>query len=466
MIGSIIWTILYGIIEGITEWLPVSSTGHLIIFENLWNINNDIFTTAFLEFFRVAIQFGAILAVFVAYIKRLNPFSRKLTQKGRKRVWNNWIKIIIGCIPAGIVGLLFDDWVDSVFYNWQTVAFTLTAYGIGFIVVESLHKNDVKYSTMEQMPNSIALLVGCAQVLALIPGTSRSGVTIIAGLLLGCSRVAVMDFTFCMAIPIMAGASGLKLLKYFVDGNILSMDQILILVIGLIVAYLVSMAAVEFITKFVRSHTFKGFGYYRIALSVLIVILGVFTSIFGNKSIYGLPSYVDEQYIEVNEFSRPGVNVSDVKDIVIHYTANPGSTAQNNRDYFNNLSQQTSGDTNATYASSNFVVGIDGEIIAVVPIDEIAYCSNSRNSDSLSIEVCHEDTTGKFTEKTYESTVKLTAWLCNHFGLTSEHVIRHFDVSGKLCPLYFVENEDEWNQFKNDVQTEINSLVSETAKED
>ena len=168
-------------------------------------------------------------------------------------------------------------------------------------------------------------------------------------------------------------------------------------------------------------------------------------------SAYGLPDYVTEQYLTVNSYSRPKIKLLQVNDIVIHYVGNPGTSAQANRDYFNGLAEQTG--ENGTHASSNFIVGLDGEIIACVPIDEVAYASNSRNSDTLSIETCHPDETGKYNDATYESLVKLTAWLCDKYGLDSSHVIRHYDVTGKLCPLYFVEHEDAWEQFKADVQT-------------
>ncbi|MBR6270684.1 MAG: N-acetylmuramoyl-L-alanine amidase, partial [Lachnospiraceae bacterium] len=161
-------------------------------------------------------------------------------------------------------------------------------------------------------------------------------------------------------------------------------------------------------------------------------------------------------YIVENRYSRPGTPLLQVKDIVIHYVANPGTSAKQNRDYFNGLADQSGDDV--TYTSSNFIVGLEGEIIAVVPIEEIAYCSNNRNNDTISIETCHPDETGKFNEKTYASLVRLTAWLCDNYGLDSSHVIRHYDVTGKLCPLYFVEHEDAWETFKADVQTEIDSL--------
>ena len=469
MFEALIWVLFYGIIEGITEWLPVSSTGHLILFENFWQLDGNICTDSFLEFFRVVIQLGAIMAVVISYFHRLNPFSSKLSERGKKRVWGNWIRIIVGCIPAGVAGLLLNDFFDEYFYTWQVVAATLIIYGIIFIIVENRQSGvKAKYSKMEELPLSIAFFIGCFQILALIPGTSRSGVTIIAGLLLGASRLAATDFTFCMAIPVMAGASLLKMVKYLTSGNSFTGRQILILFVGLIVAFVVSIYAVRFIQKFISKNNFKPFGIYRIILGVLIIALalifpGILPGSSKEPSKYGLPDYVDEEYIEVNSYSRPDIPLLEVNDIVIHYTANPGSTAMQNRDYFDGLKNQSGDD--ATYGSSNFIVGLEGEVIAVVPIDEIAYCSNNRNSDTISIETCHPDETGKFNDATYESLVNITAWLCDHYGLDSSHVIRHYDVTGKICPKYFVENEDAWAQFKEDVDSAIKLLQGDTVTE-
>ena len=175
------------------------------------------------------------------------------------------------------------------------------------------------------------------------------------------------------------------------------------------------------------------------------------------KSLYDLPDYVKEDYLTVNQYSRPKLPLEKVNAIVIHYVGNPGTSAEANRNYFDNLSKQ-SGD-GATYASSNFIVGLEGEVIACVPINEIAYASNNRNSDTISIETCHPDETGKFNDKTYDSLADLTAWLCYHFGLDSNDVIRHYDVTGKLCPLYFVEHEDAWESFKKDVQDRLEQIT-------
>lgn len=462
MIELIIWILIYGTIEGVTEWLPVSSTGHLIIFESFWKPDSSLFTDSFLDFLRVVIQLGAVIAVFLLYRKRLNPFSSRLTENGKKKVWKNWIRIVVGCIPAGIAGVFFGDFFDENLYTWQVVALALAVYGILFIVVENKNRRrKKKYSSMEDIPIKVAFIIGLIQVLSLIPGTSRSGVTILAGLILGASRVAAADFTFSMAIPIMAGASLVKILKFFRAGNTFTGKQIIVLAAALFVSFVVSMFAVKLIKKYISRRNFKPFGYYRIALAVIITAVafifpGVLPGSAKAPSKYGLPDYIEEDYLSENEYSRPGTPLLQVKDIVIHYTANPGTSAKQNRNYFEGLSKQSSEDP--TYASSNFIIGTEGEILAVVPIDEIAYCSNNRNNDTISIENCHPDETGKFTDETYASLVKLTAWLCDRYGLGPDNVIRHYDVTGKLCPLYFVEHEDAWETFKDDVQTQMDSL--------
>ena len=455
MIELIFQILIYGLIEGITEWLPISSTGHLILLESFWPMD---LSDEFLTVFRVVIQLGAILAVVIQFFRRLNPFNTSKVR--RNRALNNWIRIIIGCIPAGIAGLLLDDFFDSHFFNWQTVVVTLFVYGVAFIIVESTGKNrEIRFRTMEDIPNSTALIIGLSQVLALVPGTSRSGVTILAALLLGCSRAAAMDFTFCMAIPIMIGSSGVKLIKH---GLGFSGKEIFVLIFGMAVSFAVSYVAVRFILKYVRRNSFRPFGWYRIALAALVLVFalafpGVLPGSSAAKSKYDLPEYVQEDYLTVNPYSRPGIPLLKVNDIVVHYTGNPGTGAKANRNYFNSLSVQT-GTDGVTYGSSNFIVGLEGEVLAVVPIDEIAYCSNNRNEDTISIETCHPDADGKFNEETYSSLVKLTAWLCDRYGLSADHVIRHYDVTGKLCPLYFVEHEDAWETFKEDVGRALDGM--------
>ncbi|MBQ0026048.1 MAG: undecaprenyl-diphosphate phosphatase, partial [Lachnospiraceae bacterium] len=422
-----IQVLFYGILEGITEWLPISSTGHLILFESFWPMD---FSADFLTVFRVVIQLGAALAVLVKFIKRLNPFRKGISDKKKAGIYRNWINIIVACIPAGIAGLLLDDFLDEHLYIWQVVAAMLIVYGLLFFVVENVYSNKTyKYRTMEELPVPVAFAIGVFQILSLIPGTSRSGVTILAALIFGASRVAAADFSFCLALPIMCGASFLKIVKHGLD---FSAKELLFLFFGMLVAFVTSMIVIKFLVAFIKKYNYKIFGAYRVLLGVVIIIIAIiFPSLLPNgegtvKNRYGLPEYVTEDYIKVNPYSRPAVPLLKVNDIVIHYVGNPGSSAESNRSYFNSLQTGQTG----TYASSNFIVGLDGEVLAVVPIDEIAYCSNSRNSDTISIEVCHPDATGKFNDKTYASVVKLTAWLLNHYNLDASHVIRHYDVTG------------------------------------
>ncbi len=455
-----IQVLFYGILEGITEWLPISSTGHLILFESFWAMD---FSADFLSVFRVVIQLGAALAVLVKFFKRLNPFRKGISDKKKAGIYHNWINIIVACIPAGIAGLLLDDFLDEHLYIWQVVAAMLIFYGFIFIVVESANKNKpFKYRTMEEIPVSVALFIGVFQILSLVPGTSRSGVTIIAALIFGASRVAAADFSFCLALPIMCGASFLKIVKH---GLNFSTKELLFLLFGMLVAYITSMIVIKFLVSFIKKYDYKIFGYYRILLGVIIIIIAlIFPSLLPNgegtvRNRFGFPEYVTEDYIKVNPYSRPAIPLLKVNDIVIHYVGNPGTSAESNRSYFNSLQ---AGNT-STYASSNFIVGLDGEVLAVVPIDEVAYCSNSRNSDTISIEVCHPDESGKFNDKTYESVVKLTAWLINYYNLDVSHVIRHYDITGKLCPLYYVEHEDAWNTFLSDVAAELEPAEEEEA---
>lgn len=274
LIIDIIKTIIYGIIEGITEWLPVSSTGHLILFEELfWKGTNP----SFMEMFRVVIQLGAILAVIIMFFNKLNPFSPKKDRLQKKSTWEMWIKVIIACLPAAVIGLPFDDKLDSIFYNFITVAITLIIYGIIFVVIESSKHKEPRVNDISQMSYKTALIIGAFQLLALIPGTSRSGITIIGAMLLGCSRTVAAEFSFFLAIPVMFGASLLKCVKYakeIADGEIamLTVDEGIILVVGMVVAFAVSMLAIKFLMEYVKKRDFKPFGYYRIALGIILLI--------------------------------------------------------------------------------------------------------------------------------------------------------------------------------------------------
>ena len=273
---EILKSILYGIVEGITEWLPVSSTGHLILFEELWWKESD---PNFMEMFRVVIQLGAILAVIVMFFRKLNPFSPKKDALAKRSTWEMWFKVIIACVPAAVVGLPFEDTLDKYFYNFPTVAATLIIYGIAFIALESTKRPLPKINDVSEMSYKTALFIGLIQLLSLIPGTSRSGVTILGAMLLGCSRAVAAEFSFFLAIPVMFGASLLKCAAYakdIIDGEALMIGslEITVLLVGLVVAFVVSLLAIRFLTEYVKRKNFKPFGYYRVILG--IILLGYF----------------------------------------------------------------------------------------------------------------------------------------------------------------------------------------------
>ena len=263
-------TVLLGIVEGITEWLPISSTGHMILFDEFIKLN---VSEEFKEMFMVVIQLGAILAVVWLYFNKLNPFSKKKTTEMRRETWSLWGKVLVGSIPAAIVGLLLDDWLDSMFYNYQTVAITLIIYGILFIVIERYNRSRTPaIQTLSALNYKTALLIGVFQMLALIPGTSRSGATIVGAILIGTSRSVAAEYTFFLAIPAMLGASGLKLLKYFLEtGFGMTAQEIIILLLGMAVAFIVSVIAIKFLMRYIKKHDFTVFGYYRIALGLLVL---------------------------------------------------------------------------------------------------------------------------------------------------------------------------------------------------
>ncbi len=273
---EVIKVIFYGIVEGITEWLPVSSTGHLILFESFWPM---ALSDEFMEMFRVVIQLGAILAVCVLYFRRLNPFMPSHTDEEKKEIFGIWKKVIIGCIPAGVCGVLFDDFFDEHFYKWPVVAAMLILYGVLFIAVERKNRERVpKVKSFRKMTWGMALLIGAAQVLSLVPGTSRSGVTILAGILFGVKRSVAAEFSFFMAIPIMFGASALKLLRH---GLAFSGPELLCLLLGMAVAFAVSVAAIRFLMEYIRKRDFQAFGVYRIVLGILVILY------FGIRSVSG-----------------------------------------------------------------------------------------------------------------------------------------------------------------------------------
>lgn len=262
--------IIIGIVQGITEWLPVSSTGHMILFETFLEMN---VSPAFSEMFRVVIQFGSILAVLILYFTKLNPFSKKKDTAEKKQTWNLWLKVIVAVIPSAVLGLLLDDWFDEHFYNYIVVAITLIIYGVAFIVIENKRKNlPPKIDNVHDIGFGTALGIGAFQVLSLIPGTSRSGSTIIGASLLGVSRTAAAEFSFFLAIPTMLGASALKILKYFMDGNAMfSSQEWGILIIGCAVAFVVSLLAIKALMNYVRRHSFSAFGVYRIILGAVVL---------------------------------------------------------------------------------------------------------------------------------------------------------------------------------------------------
>lgn len=270
-------SILFGIVEGITEWLPISSTGHMILLDEFIKIKFQ--TPGFYELFQVVIQLGAILAVVLMYFKTICPFGFGKDKQERMSTWNLWGKILVACLPAAIIGILFDDWLDEHLYNSVVVSLALIIYGIIFIVIES--KNFGKRTTKElnDITYKQAVGVGCFQLLSLIPGTSRSGSTIIGGLILGLERSVAASFTFFLAIPVMAGASLLKLVKYVLEtGFTFVASDLLLLGVGCLVAFIVSIFIIKFLMNYIRKHDFKVFGYYRIVLGILVLVYFLFTS--------------------------------------------------------------------------------------------------------------------------------------------------------------------------------------------
>ncbi len=267
---EILKAILFGIVEGITEWLPISSTGHMILLNEF--IKLDV-SDEFYKLFEVVIQLGAILAVVIMYFKTICPFGFGKNKKERLSTWNLWGKILVACIPAAIIGLLFDDWLDEHLYNSVVVSLMLIIYGIAFLIIES--KNIGKGTTKElnDITYKQALGVGGFQLLSLIPGTSRSGATIIGGLVLGLKRSVAAEFTFFLAIPVMAGASLLKLVKYILEvGLVFTTSELLILGVGCLVAFIVSLIIIKFLINYIRKHDFKPFGWYRIALGIIVLL--------------------------------------------------------------------------------------------------------------------------------------------------------------------------------------------------
>lgn len=262
--------IFLGIVEGITEWLPISSTGHMILVDEFIRLN---VTESFKEMFFVVIQLGAILAVVVLYFKKLMPFcisDKKI--KVKKETFSLWFKILVSCIPAAVIGLLFDDKIDEIFYNSYVVSLMLIIYGIFFIIIEN-KKRKATVLSLDTLSYKTALYIGAFQVLSLIPGTSRSGATILGAILVGTSRDVAAEFTFFLAIPVMLGASLLKLIKF---GFVFSQNEYLILITGMITAFIVSILAIKFLVSYIKKNDFKAFGWYRIILGVIVLLYFLF----------------------------------------------------------------------------------------------------------------------------------------------------------------------------------------------
>ena len=267
---DVLKVIILGIVEGITEWLPVSSTGHLILVGDLLQPG---VSDEFMEMFNVVIQLGAIMAVVVLYFHKLNPFSKRKTQKQKMLTWQMWIKVLIASVPAAIIGLLFNDILDELFYKPLPVAIMLIVYGVLFILIENKNaKKRPEVTKISQLSVQMLLWIGFFQMLALIPGTSRSGATIIGALIIGVSRETAAEFTFFLAIPVMFGASLLKLIKF---GFHFTGMEFGLLMLGCLVSFGVSVFAIKFLMGYIKKHDFKVFGYYRIILGAIIVVVSV-----------------------------------------------------------------------------------------------------------------------------------------------------------------------------------------------
>ena len=265
-------TILLGIVEGITEWLPISSTGHLILADEFIKLN---MTADFKEMFDVVIQLGAIMAVVVLYFHKLNPFSPKKNHEEKMDTIILWTKVILAVFPAAIIGILFDDWLNDHFYNPPVVAAMLIIYGVLFIIIENRNKRSRRrpMNDFSRLSYGMALGIGVFQILALIPGTSRSGATILGGILLGCSRTVAAEFSFFLGIPVMFGASLLKIVKF---GLAFTSTQLIVLIVGMVVSFLVSIGAIKFLLGYIKKNDFKAFGVYRIILGLLVIVYFAF----------------------------------------------------------------------------------------------------------------------------------------------------------------------------------------------
>ncbi len=260
--------VLFGIVEGITEWLPVSSTGHLILLDEFVELK---VSPEFMEMFEVVIQLGAILAVILLFFRKLNPFALSKTAEEKKSTWSLWFKVVVAVLPSAVIGLVLDDWMDAHLYNYIVVAIALILYGVAFLFLEKKPMSATPIAEVWDINYKTAVLIGCFQCLALIPGTSRSGATILGAILIGVARPAAAEFSFFLAIPTMLGASALKLLKYLMEGMLPSGTEISVLVTGCIVSFVVSMLVIKVLMEFVRKRSFAPFGVYRIILGTAVL---------------------------------------------------------------------------------------------------------------------------------------------------------------------------------------------------
>ncbi|HGH8252380.1 TPA: undecaprenyl-diphosphate phosphatase [Streptococcus pyogenes] len=278
LIIELLKAIFFGIIEGITEWLPVSSTGHLILVQEFIRLNQD---RAFIEMFNIVIQLGAIIAVMLIYFERLNPFQPGKTAREVQLTWQLWLKVVIACIPSILIAVPLDNWFEAHFYFMVPIAIALIVYGIAFIWIEKRNaQQEPAVTELARMSYKTAFFIGCFQVLSIVPGTSRSGATILGAIILGTSRTVAADFTFFLAIPTMFGYSGLKAVKFFLDGHHLDFAQVLILLVASLTAFVVSLLAIRFLTDYVKKHDFTIFGKYRIVLGSLLLIYSFFKFVF------------------------------------------------------------------------------------------------------------------------------------------------------------------------------------------
>ena len=270
MFVEMLKAIFFGIVEGVTEWLPISSTGHLILVQEFIKLNQE---KNFMDMFNIVIQLGAILAVIVLYFERLNPFQPGKSEKEVRLTWQLWLKVAIACIPSILVALPFDSWFEEHFNHMLPIAIALIFYGFAFIWIEKRNAAvQPKVTSLAHMSYQTALMIGLFQVLAIIPGTSRSGATILGAIILGTSRSVAADFTFFLAIPTMFGYSGLKAVKFFLDGNVLDVQLLVLLLLASVTAFVVSLYAIRFLTDYVKKHDFTIFGKYRIGLGALLIV--------------------------------------------------------------------------------------------------------------------------------------------------------------------------------------------------